>query len=227
MKMNKPQKTMPLYLLIGAAILLTAHFSAFSLICHNGSGSGYGSPGESAGLNNPIEALIIEGAGYYSQANKYIQMLLNRVELQDINGIDDSEIMQLVDDALENITLARRTYKRLIKSAKFTPCNPEVTDRLKTFAYDTFMTGNRLNRDTFKELVSYLSRGNITGTFKRSYAGICMIQRLLMSIKMALSVNRLPGLPVFWKLNECCAGTTLFGSYAARVFREINNIKSN
>jgi hypothetical protein len=223
---NIPQKTV-FYLVFGAAILLTAHFNAFSLICHNGSGSGFGSPGESAGLTNPVEALIMEGAGYYLQANIYIQLLLNRVELQDINGIDNAELVQLVDNALENITLARHTYLRLIKTAGSTPYNQTVINRLKHFAYDNFMMENGLNKVTFKELASYLSRGDITGTFKRSYRGICMIHRLLTSIKMSLSVNRPPGMHVYWKLNETCANTTLFGSYSARVFNEINNIKSN
>jgi len=39
-------------------------------------------------------------------------------------------------------------------------------------------------------------------------------------------INRLPGMPVSRELNERCAGTSLFGSHAAQVFHEINNIKS-
>lgn len=225
MKMNKTRSKMSTALLIGAVILFTAHFNAFSFIVHNGSGSGFGSAGEGAGLNNPVEALIIEGAGYYLQANTYIQLLLKRVELRDIAGIDNSELVQVVNNALENVILTRDTYKRLIKTAKSTPYNPLVIDRLEHFAYDTFMLDNGLNTVTFKELASYLSRGDITGTFKRTYAGICSIEKLLTIIKQELSKNRMPVMPVFWKLNERCAGTTLFGSYAARVFQEINNIK--
>jgi hypothetical protein len=71
-------------------------------------------------------------------------------------------------------------------------------------------------------LQSYLSRGDITGTFKRSYYNIYNIERLLVSIQTGLSSDNLPGLPVLWQLNELCADTTLFGSYAARVFYEIN-----
>ncbi len=226
MKISKPQKTPVLCLVMGAVILLTAHFNGFSRICHNGSGSGYETPGESVGISNPVEALIVEGAVYYLQANTSIQLLLNRVELQDIDGIDNAELVQLVDNALENITLARHTYLRLIKTAGSTPYNQTVIHRLKHFAYDTFMMENGLNPVTFKELKSYLSRGDITGTFKRSYRSICMIHRLLKSIKMSLSVNRTHVMKVYWKLNETCADTTLFGSYAARLFREINSVKS-
>jgi hypothetical protein len=227
MKISKPKKAPALCLVMGAVILLTARFNGFSLIYHNGSGSGYGYPGESGGISNPVEALIIEGAGYYFQANTYIQLLLNRVELQDIDGVDNAELVQLVNNALDSTNLARSTSQRLIKTARFSPYNRPVIERLKHFAYDTFMMDNGLNPVTFKELASYLSRGDITGTFRRSYRGICMIHRLLTSIKMSLSVNRPPGMQIYWQLNEFCAGTTLFGSYAARVFNEINNIKSN
>jgi hypothetical protein len=226
MKMSKTKKTPALCLVMGAVILLTAHFNAFPLIYHNGSGSGFGSPSESVGISNPVEALIIEGAGYYFQANTFIQLLLNRVELQDINGIDNAELAQLADNALDSINLARSTYRRLIKTAGATPYNQTVIHRLKNFAYDTFMMNNGLNPVTFRELKSYLSRGDITGTFRRSYRGMCMIHRLLTSIKMALSKNRPPGMHIYWKLNETCANTTLFGSYSARLFREINSIKS-
>ena len=227
MKMSKPKKTPALCLVMGAVMLLTAHFNAFAYICHNGSGSGFGSPGESAGTANPVEALIIEGAGYYLQANTSIQLLLNRVELQDMNGIDNAELMQLTDNALHSINLARDTYQRLIKTARYTPYNQTIIHRLKHFAYDTFMREKGLNPVTFKELKSYLYRGNITGTFRRTYRCICMIHRLLTSIKMSLSINRQPGMKIYWNLNETCANTTLFGSYAARLFSEINKIKSN
>jgi hypothetical protein len=226
MKMNKTNKKMPLYILLGAVILFTAHFNAFPYICHNGSGSGYGNEGDGSSLTNPVEALVIEGAGYFLQANTDIQLLLKQVELKDIDGIDNPGSMRVVNNALENIIRTRKTYKRLIKTAKSTPYNPLVMDRLKHFAYDTFMMDNRMNPVTFKELASYLSRGDITGTFKRTHTGICAIEKLLTRIKQELLGNRLPGIPVFWELNERCAGTSLFGSYAARVFQEINNIKS-
>ena len=226
MKMNKTHKKMPLYLLIGTFILFTGHFNVFPYIVHNGSGSGYGSGGENPGLTNPVEALVIEGAGYYLRANTGIQLLLKKVELQDIDAIDNSELVQLVSNALENITRTRETYKRLIKTAKSTPYNPLVTERLKNFAYDTFMMDNGLNPVVFKELASYLSCGDITGTFKRTYADVCYIERLLTLISQELSENRMPGMPVFWELNESCAGVSLFGSYVARVFQEVNIIKS-
>jgi hypothetical protein len=216
--------------LILLLILLIFNFSAFSRIYHNGSGSGYddGSGGSSldtgkvSSISNSIEGYIIDGAGYYLKANAGIQSLLNLVELQDMNGTDDAEMNRSVIAALDNITRAREIFAKLIETAEATPYNPVVIDRLNKFDYDTFMTVNTLNPVIFNELASYLSRGDITGTFKHSYAGLCSLEKLLMSIKEGLSMNQMPLLPVLWQLNETCAQTTLFGSYAARVFYEIN-----
>ena len=217
-------------IIISLLMFITVNIYVFSLIYHNGSGSRYesGSGGSSvetskaSTISNPIEKYIIEGAGHYLKGNASIQSLLNLVELQDMNGIDEAEMMQLVNNALDNIIRARETFAKLIDTTEATPYNPVVIERLHHFDYETFMTINSLNPVIFKELQSYLYRGDITGTFKRSYYKIYNIEWLLVSIQKGLSSNNLPGLPVFWQLNELCADTTLFGSYAARLFYEIN-----
>lgn len=228
--MNLISRNLILKVFLVISISIMVQINLLSYIYHNGSGSGYesGSGGSSvdtgkvSSIYNSIEGYIIEGAGYYLKGNSNIQSLLNLVELQDMNGIDNMELTQLVNNALDNITRARETFAKLIEKAEATPYNPVVIDRLNYFDYETFMTINNLNPFIFKELESYLSRGDITGTFKRSYAGICSMERLLMFIKDGLSMNQMPLLPVFWQLNETCAQTTLFGSYVARVFHEIN-----
>ena len=228
--MNYIKNFFNLKILIFLFILMFFNFSEFSRIYHNGSGSGYDDgSGESsvitskaATISNTIENYIITGAGYYLKGNASIQSLLNLVELQDMNGIDESEMILLVNNALDNITRARETFATLIDTAEATPYNPVVIERLHHFDYETFMTMNNLNPVVFKELQTYLSCGDITGTFKRSYYKIYYIEWLLVSIQTGLSSNNLPGLTVLWQLNELCADTTLFGSYAARLFYEIN-----
>ena len=228
--MNLINRNLILKVFLVFSISIMVQINLLSYIYHNGSGSGYegGSGGSSldtgkvSSISNSIEGYIIEGAGYYLKANAGIQSLLNLVELQDMNGTDDAEMTRSVIAALDNITRARETFAKLIETAEATPYNPVVIDRLNKFDYDTFMTVNKLNPVIFNELASYLSRGDITGTFKHSYAGLCSLEKFLISIKEGLAMNQLPLLPVLWQLNETCAQTTLFGSYAARVFYEIN-----
>jgi hypothetical protein len=200
-------------------ILLLSGNNLFSYIYCNGSGSGYECPacigGESTAA---IESMIIESAGYYLQGNSNIQTLLNRVELQDINGIDYPGIQESIKKALENITNARLTYEKLVKKAETTPYKEVVIEQLKSFDYKAFMLENRLNEKVFKQVGGYLSAGNITGTFKHVFSSIKKIEKLLISVQTVMDFSRIEP---FWKINECCAELSLFGSYVARIFQSI------
>ena len=201
-------------------ILLLSSNNLFSYISCNGSGSGYEAPpgGKGVGFQNEIESIIIEGSGYYLQGNSYIQTLLNRIELQDINGIDYPGIQELIKKALENITNARLIYEKLVNKAEATPYNQVVIEKLKSFDYETFRQDKRLNDVVFKKLEGYLSVGDITGTFRHVLFVIKEIEKLLISIQTGMDFSRIEP---FWKINEMCAELSLFGSYTARIFQSI------
>jgi len=148
-----------------------------------------------------------------------MQNLLNRVELQDVKGIDYLEMQRLVDSALENISKARITYEKLVSKAEATPYNPVVIEKLKAFDYDSFMLENRLNETIFKKAAGYLSNGDITGAFRHVLAAVRHMEFLLTAVKTEMDCNRLEK---YWQLNELCAENTLFGSFVARVFYQIN-----
>ena len=195
----------------------------FSRISCNGSGGGYDNQQGVEGFSalSPIEGLVIDGAGYYLRGNFYIQTFLNRVELQDVKDIDYNELKRLIDDALENISNARFTYERLVETAASTPYHPVISHRLKTFDYETFMRENRLNEAAFKQIAGYLSRGDITGSFKHVLNRIKSIEILLFIAGINIDYNHIPPLEICWKLNELCAGVSLFCSYSARIFHSI------
>lgn len=213
-------KVMILSLII---IIFSLCVSLYPRISFNGSGGGYGGPGDgdSAFANSSIEYLVVEGAGYYLQANSFIQSFLNQVELQDVRGIDYTELHRLISCAVENITNARLTYERLVETAERTPYNPVVIDQLKDFAYDSFMLENRLNEVVFEKVEGYLSTGNITGAFRHGLSVIKSIQWLLFIVTNYVEFDQIPGLELSWKLNELCAEFSLFGSYTARIIQYI------
>ncbi len=198
--------------------------NAFAYILQNGSGTGYsGGNGDSTSEgSNTIESLIIHGSGYVLQGNSHIREFLNRVELQDFDGIDFNELAPLVNRAFENITQAVETYDRLIRMAEVTPYNPGVIQQLKDFDYDSFRDGQLLNGTVFGKVREYLSRGDITGSLKHMRSYIAFMESLLASMKDDLYFKRLPQLPVLWKLNETCAEACLFGSYTARLFYKMH-----
>ena len=221
--MTMIKKKLNLKVLFVLFILIIFCLNSFSYILQNGSGQGYTDGNEDKNIlcNVSIESYVIQGAGYFMEANSYIQSILNRVELKDITGIDFNELYRLVDRALENIKVSRMTYGELIQLAEVTPYNREFIVKLKAFDYRSFMTGMDLNSVVFNQVRGYLERGDITGTFKHTYSKLAAIEDLLKAIKNEISFYRIPGLSLLWKLNETCTETSLFGSYAARVFHAL------
>jgi len=69
----------------------------------------------------PIGGLIIDGAGYFLKSHAQVLMLLNKVELSELHGMDYAGMQALVKDALENMEKAGETYQSLIAAAKQTP----------------------------------------------------------------------------------------------------------
>jgi hypothetical protein len=204
-------------------IVFSSGVSLYPRISCNGSGSGYDVPGDgdSAFSNFSIEYMVVEGAGFYLQANACIQSFLNQVELQDVRGIDYTELQRLIANAVENITNARLAYERLVETAERTPYNPVVMEQLKAFDYDSFMLENRLNETIFKKVEGYLSNGDITGAFRHGLSIIRSIQWLLFIVANYVEFDQLPWIDFSWKLNELCAEFSLFGSYTARIFHSL------
>ena len=158
---------MKLKAIIGTFILMIFCMNIFPRILLNGSGNGYTSGDYDSGIKNTlsIETYVIQGAGYFLEANSCIQSILNRVELQDFNGIDYNELDRLVNRALQNITIAGKEYTKLIQLAEVTPYNQEFIFQLKSFDYRSFMAETGLNSVVFSKLRAYLEKGDITGTF--------------------------------------------------------------
>jgi hypothetical protein len=221
--MNNKKNRYLLTLLLGTTVLMVFNWNLFCIISLNGSGGGYGdSPNDGKSIvANEIEGYVIEGAGNYLEAKSSIEAILNRVEYKDVKGIDYDELSLLAGNALVKIQAAAAAYEQLIDVAEKTPYNQVVIDRLKSFDYDRFMELNNLNPVIFKEDALYLSGGDITGIYKHTYREVKAIESLLLTVKESVSMRTLPGIPVFWQLNEQCCRTSLFGSYCARVFNMV------
>jgi hypothetical protein len=217
------QKNLILKSLILFLIIFSIYFNlSFGRIKFNGAGGGYD---EGAGIleigDQSIESYIIAGAGYYLDANSHIQTLLKMMELQDTPGIDYNTMQLVVENALTNMEKAKATYEKLIQKAENTPYNQAVLERLKDFDYDAFMQENSLNTVLFEAVRQKLQPGDITGIFKSTYSDFNDMIDMLDEINLAVSQNKLPGLSIFWQLNETLARSSTIGSYVVRVFAEI------
>lgn len=212
--------------LLTGLFLIFLTTNGFSRIYHNGSGGAYEPPdgGEKTSTNvNIIEIYVERGAGYFLKGYSDFITFLNRVELQEQNGVDYDELRQLIDSALNHIKNAKYTYHQLVGIAEVTPYNLAVISKLKNFDYDAFIEEKSLNRIIFeKEVEKYLAKGDITGIYKRTYQKLNTFEVILTSFKIEVDSNRIPGLPALWYLNESWMVALAAGQYVAGVFYEMH-----
>ncbi|MCP5047388.1 MAG: hypothetical protein GY940_09475, partial [bacterium] len=200
----------------------------FARIDSNGAGTGYGGgdppPEGGTAYDGPtgIEDYIEVGIGYYLNAKGDVDGLLAMVESQDSEPVSSDQLRTAVESALDNMGYAVATFNELIGKAEATPYNPNVIATLNEFDYNGFGLGNGLNSVIFAEVEGYLKQGDITGVFKRKRADFQAIIAVLNSIKSEIENGNMPGLPGLWELNDTFSGSSLFGSYVARVFKEIS-----
>jgi hypothetical protein len=202
-------------------ILILIPVKIFPIIFGNGSGGGYGGGGGEEGASNSsisIEMLVVEGAGYYLNAQTDVMAFLHRVEMSGNYNVNIFELNTLLQRVLNNMYMAAATYDLLISTAEVTPYNETVIMKLKDFDYDQYLLEQGMNPSIFKEVESYLGQGDITGMYKQIRANFKDIIEILKSIKSDVSLYKLPPMSRVWQLNETCFHNLIFGQYAARVF---------
>jgi len=215
-----------------SAILITYFLTVFfvvnsySYIKHNGIENIYEEGVFTSSIQSiryeSIEYYIMEGGGYYLEADTHIQALLKLVELKDIQGINYFEMIYRADSAWYYLTQAADNYEKLIGLAENTPYNQTAQEKLRIFDYDTFAANRHLNGEVFSVLKQYLQNGNITGILQHTYVNIKSLVDIINKIRVSLYQYRMPSLSLFWQLNENQAASSLLGSYTARVFTEIS-----
>jgi hypothetical protein len=203
--------------------LITMCTFCFSYYAYNGSTGGYEQNTLPPGIqcNISMEILVTEGAGYLFLTQSKVQTLLNQVEIRDLKEIDFEALNRLIIEALKNIGYTKLSFEALIEVAEVTPYNFDMIEKLNKFDYEIFMKEHGLNPFIFGTVREYLEKGDITGTYKYAYGNFKEIELLLLIIQAFTIENRLPELEIFWRLNELCARETLFGSYIARIFKEM------
>jgi hypothetical protein len=225
MKKNK-NNLISKFFVIGLFVLLS--MNVYPYINCNGGGKGYDGDGGdgiarcSEGGNISIENLIAEGGGYYLRANSDVQTFLSMYEFQNMYGIDFDELNNSIDSAIANIKNAIDTYDALIDKAEKTPYDESIQAMLSSFNYNTFMEENGLNSIIFEEVKSYLKVGDITGIFKKVHSDFKNILEILDGIKLDISQDKLPDVSITRELNERFSEMSIFGSYVAKIFTEIN-----
>jgi hypothetical protein len=226
---KKKEKTMAINknLVISIVIILfiLAVFvgELFPIATYNGSGSGYDEGGQSgtSGIkefNLGIEGLIIEGAGYFLRSQSDFLLLLNKIELSTLEGINYTEMQNLLNSAIHNMEKARQEYGRLVEIAYVTPYRQEVIEKLKAFDYDGLLEEKGLNAVIFKDMEHYLKAGNLRALHSRAFFDTINILSMLYRLKPGIDSGQFPVLEDLWRLNQAYAEAHLLGQYTTEIF---------
>jgi hypothetical protein len=214
-----------LAILIGC--LLFSATPAHARLFSNNSDSAYNG-GDST--NNPKEAnlaclsmedLIIKGAEYFFKAQADINLLSENTEISDLYGVDFFTLWWVVNNALEDINIARYYYRELQYKANSTPYNHVVINKLLNFNYDSFQEQNNLLKDVFSEVKEYLINGDVRGVYSHISTNLDKLMNILETIKGEIENWNIPANTQMWNLNQICAKVHMFGQYVARVFDAI------
>ncbi len=216
-----------LFFLIGVIIFISGSYGHARLFS-NSSDSSFEGGDNTAGkgeatLTCPytIKELIIKGAEYFFKAQSDINLISEKVELADLEGVDFFSLCLAVNSALQNMNAARYYYYELQYKANHTPYNQAVIGKLMAFDYETFQEKNVLLKDVFFEVKGYLVEGDVRGIYSRTSAYFDTIITSLEDIKIDLEAGIIPTNNHMWSLNQVCTKVHMFGQYVARVFYDI------
>lgn len=173
------------------------------------------------GAGPSIGVLIIDGAGYFLKSHSHMLLLLNKVELSALSGPDYPGMQSLVNNALDNMQKAGKTYKNLVAAAKEAPYNPEVITKLIMFDYEAFRETNGLNKEVFSRIERLLVKGDVTGLYVLLESDMAFIIQQLKVVKSSIDTGTFPGISLLWRLNQKYSESLLTGQYIAEVFKSL------
>jgi hypothetical protein len=165
-----------------------------------------------------IEQYIVEGAGYYLQSYSDMLLLLNKVEMSEIYGLNYEEAQGIINSAINRLENAKTAYFGLKTLAAVTPYNPDVIHLLVTFDYKNFQKEKGLNPYIFNQVETFLSKGDIRGVYDKLYEDIDTILGKLYNVKYSLDKNEFPVLEELWRINQVYSESISFGQDVAEVF---------
>ncbi len=168
-----------------------------------------------------VRMAVMEAAGDFLKSQSDVLLLLNKIELEEIYGVQFSELRDLLSNAIAKMENTKIKYAELVNISATAPYNQTIIDKLRDFDYTTFQKTNRLNSVVNRQVQEYLSAGNVHGIYTTLLANTEGILDKLIVIQAALDADTIPANADLWRLNQSYAETLLFGQYTAEVFYQI------
>jgi hypothetical protein len=171
-------------------------------------------------LSPSLGQLSIDAAGFFLQSNSDFQALLKKVELSEIYGVNDEELIEPITSAIENMEMAHSIYYRVWQISKSIERNPVILQKLSQFDYGLINSERVFLPSIFNEVKKYLKPGNMPGAFEKIYNDTGAILQGMKSLKSSLYFANID-IQQCWEVNQLFLKTELFGQYISQVFSEI------
>lgn len=198
--------------------LLMLNVKSYSYVIANYGECGFNDEGEKS---LPISYYIVESAGYFLKSHSDILLFLDRVEMSEINDIDYKELRDILYRAIENMEKAKEAYYVLKQKLDATPYNQVMINYLLSFDYNGFLYERGLISEIFKEVETFLVKGNVRGIYDRLLKNTEKILDKLYLIKDSVDADTFPNISILWRVNQYYIETLLFGQYSAEVLKSI------
>lgn len=214
--MKQTNKTAILKILLGIFILGLFHMQGIARVIFNKSEIGFEEPGSTG-----IRSYVIKAAGSFLKSHSDLLLFLNKIEMEEINGIDFAELQQIINNAVVHMENAKVKYNDLTQLADSSPYDQPSITKLLNFNYTLFQDNKGLNGVIFNNVENYLNCGNIRELYYQLLADTQSILDQLTVIKSAVDAEVIPNNSYLWQVNQSYCETLLFGQYAAEIFYDV------
>lgn len=214
--MKQTTKTTTLKVLLGIFILGFFHMQGIARIIMNTSELAFEEPGRTG-----IRSYVIEAAGNFLSSQSDFLLFLNKIEIEEINGIDFAELQQIINNAVVHMKSAKAKYNDLTKLADSTPHDQPTITTLMNYYYTSFKGSKGLNSVIFNKVETYLICGDVRGLYHQLLADTQSILEQLTVIKSIVDAEVIPENSNLWQVNQTYSETLIFGQYAAEIFYNV------
>ena len=215
--MKKQNKQLISKIFIVLFILAAINQSSYGLIIANRGDCVLGCDEEKS---TGLKSYIIYGAGYLLRSYSDMMLFLDKVEMSELNGIDYTEMRNVLNKAIEKMEMANQYYFQLKQAADNTPYHQSAIESLVSFDYTGFQKERGLNAVIFQDVQAYLCKGDVRGIFSRLLSETEDILAKLYKIKEFVDSDKFPELSILWRVKQSFSELILFGQAAAEIFAE-------
>ena len=164
---------------------------------------------------------IVEAAAHFLNAYGHTMLLLNKIELSELYGLNFTEAQQLTNIAIEEMNYAIAEFSSLRELAAKTPYNDNVLDLVAAYDFAQFESRKKANASILGNLKDLLVQKKLREYYDQIQTNLYEIVGHLNLLKSHLDGNIYPDFEAVHNLNQVLAETMISGEYAAEIFHEV------